>query len=477
MFSFQEIYNGYPAQSPEALFGLFKREFLEGNANSDAAQLLIDCYEEAARYLPAPARGAEPVVNHSLRVGLILLHERFFDDDVLAAALLLDLFSRTSYTFDMLQKKFGTHIATFIRTIQTLRNTEKSFLDFAQDAYDASDLFTPLLESTTRYYRAFFVLFADRLDRLYTMPDRLSAYDQKLLDGAQQFLEPLTRQLNAERFTAFFKDAFFRNEHRRVYENVCAFVQRENPFPTIRKTVDRLSDAFCEQFDKIYPVYPLASEAYAYMFDKSRQEIVYDISRIECKLYFISRNIMSLPTPEKTILSFLPERPLNRYALEEIEENGFLFADEYLNRYHAIIVSYEAFDILLHGEADDELSTPEFNEENEYVEGSIIVKTPESKVIVLPVGATVIDFAFRIHTELGLHFARALRNGKEVAPTAVLRHGDTVQIVSSKDAEPKVSWLLSCKTKYAQKIICRYLQSRLNQEGKKPSPDNNKNHV
>ncbi|CAE8702700.1 unnamed protein product, partial [Polarella glacialis] len=54
---------------------------------------------------------------------------------------------------------------------------------------------------------------------------------------------------------------------------------------------------------------------------------------------------------------------------------------------------------------------------------------------------TVLDAAFKIHTEVGMHMLYAMVNGKKVAPTTTLQNGDEINIITSSEASPKVAWL------------------------------------
>ncbi|MFN4182168.1 MAG: RelA/SpoT family protein [bacterium] len=101
----------------------------------------------------------------------------------------------------------------------------------------------------------------------------------------------------------------------------------------------------------------------------------------------------------------------------------------------------------------------------------IFAYTPKGEKIYLPQGATVLDFAYRVHTEIGNRYSRAIVNGKEVPPDTVLHIGDVVEIITSPDAEPHPTWLNFVHTSTARKNIQDYLRKKEKQitalEGKK----------
>jgi GTP pyrophosphokinase len=83
----------------------------------------------------------------------------------------------------------------------------------------------------------------------------------------------------------------------------------------------------------------------------------------------------------------------------------------------------------------------------------VFVFTPKSDVIDLPLGATPIDFAFAVHTQLGHHMSGARVNGKMVSLDTALRNGDMVEIITKPSAKPSRKWLDMAKTSAAKKHI------------------------
>jgi (p)ppGpp synthase/HD superfamily hydrolase len=86
--------------------------------------------------------------------------------------------------------------------------------------------------------------------------------------------------------------------------------------------------------------------------------------------------------------------------------------------------------------------------------------TPKGAVIKLPMNATPIDFAYAVHTKIGNSAIGAFVNGTEKTLQNILKNGDTVKIVSSKNASPSLHWLSSAKTGKARAAIRRYWQDK-----------------
>ncbi|HEC83204.1 MAG TPA: bifunctional (p)ppGpp synthetase/guanosine-3',5'-bis(diphosphate) 3'-pyrophosphohydrolase [Firmicutes bacterium] len=90
----------------------------------------------------------------------------------------------------------------------------------------------------------------------------------------------------------------------------------------------------------------------------------------------------------------------------------------------------------------------------------IFVFTPKGDLKNLPLGATPIDFAYAVHTEVGNHCAGARVNGKLVPLDTKLKNGDTVEIITQASAEPSIDWLKIVRTATARSRIRRYLKAK-----------------
>ncbi|RMX15432.1 bifunctional (p)ppGpp synthetase/guanosine-3',5'-bis(diphosphate) 3'-pyrophosphohydrolase [Vandammella animalimorsus] len=95
---------------------------------------------------------------------------------------------------------------------------------------------------------------------------------------------------------------------------------------------------------------------------------------------------------------------------------------------------------------------------------SVYVFTPKNQVVTLPVGATVVDFAYAIHSGIGDHIAAAQVNGAAVSLHTVLKNGDTVQIITSEQARPQPGWIEFVKTGRARSRIRSYFKQVDQQE-------------
>ena len=95
----------------------------------------------------------------------------------------------------------------------------------------------------------------------------------------------------------------------------------------------------------------------------------------------------------------------------------------------------------------------------------MIVFTPKHEKRKIPIGSTVIDFAFCIHKELGEHMAVAIVNGKRVPLHTKLKPGDVVEIIKGEYPKPEVqlNWILYCETRVAKRAIYKIIKAQIDE--------------
>lgn len=100
----------------------------------------------------------------------------------------------------------------------------------------------------------------------------------------------------------------------------------------------------------------------------------------------------------------------------------------------------------------------------ELFQDEVFIFTPKGEVIDLPKGSTPVDFAYRIHTEIGHSCTGAIVNGKIVTLNHVLRNGDIVEIIRSKKSAPRLDWIKFVKTQQAKGRIRQWFKKNFKQE-------------
>jgi GTP diphosphokinase / guanosine-3',5'-bis(diphosphate) 3'-diphosphatase len=101
----------------------------------------------------------------------------------------------------------------------------------------------------------------------------------------------------------------------------------------------------------------------------------------------------------------------------------------------------------------------------DFFENRVFVFTPKGDVIDLPEGASAIDFAYAIHTDIGNKLSGAKVNGKLVSIDTQLSRGDMIEIIVGKNSKPSPKWIKDCKTTFAKKQITKFLELSDKQSG------------
>lgn len=146
-------------------------------------------------------------------------------------------------------------------------------------------------------------------------------------------------------------------------------------------------------------------------------------------------------------------------AMEAVNRSGILISwegsQDELRRYYG---SY--LELLDHAD-DNELSMEDVLRHAQLE--TVQTFTPKGKLLSFPPGATVVDFAFAIHSDLGLHCAGARMGGRLVSPFQTLQDGEVVQVLTDQNQTPAPEWLNHVRTTRAQVAIRRFLNSQAHQ--------------
>ena len=90
----------------------------------------------------------------------------------------------------------------------------------------------------------------------------------------------------------------------------------------------------------------------------------------------------------------------------------------------------------------------------------VFVFTPKGDIMVLPKGATILDVAFKIHTDIGLKFKSGIVNGRIVPINYILKNGDQIQIQTRKETQPNLGWLDIVTTRFAKSKIKSFFKKQ-----------------
>ncbi len=159
------------------------------------------------------------------------------------------------------------------------------------------------------------------------------------------------------------------------------------------------------------------------------------------------------------------EIQIRTFEMDMIAERGiaahWIYKEENNKSLNDLEEQLHVFRDLLERNNTDEID----NLTKDIFESMIYTFTPSNKIIMLPVGATVIDFAYKIHTNIGQSIQTAIVNNRITTFDAELKNGDRINIITKKESNsPQKQWLDFVKTSHAKKKIKTYLNSLKNEE-------------
>ena len=461
-----------------------------------ALDLAIDAHKDQRR------KSGEPYIYHPIAVAQIVAGEIGLGATAIASAFLHDVVEDTDYTIDDMERLFGKKIATIIDGL-----TKISGMDDQNISVQAEN-FRKMLLTLSDDVRVILIKLADRLHNMQTM-DAMPRHKQLKISSETLFIyAPLAHRLGLfnikteledlglkytepEDYTAIEKKLEDSKDEQKLYlENFTDFIKnsldKHGLIYTIKgrpKSIFSIRKKMISQsveFEKVY--------------DRFAIRIVYD-SEIEeekfnaWKIYSVVTDHFQ-PNPGR-LRDWLSSPKNNGYEalhttvmgpegnwievqirssrMDEIAEKGF--AAHYKYKHGDSIES--ALDTWLNKVKESlenkDVDAVDFvdNFKLNLFTKEIYVFTPNGDLKSLPKGATSLDFAFEIHTEVGSNCLGAKVNGKLVPLNHKLTSGDQVEIITSKNQKPKADWLDFVVTARAKSKI----KAALNEEKKKVAED------
>ena len=448
-------------------------------------QRIKDAYALAAEAHKDQRRNTgEPYIVHPIAVANIAAEELELDANTVIAAFLHDVAEDTSYTVEDIRERFGDDVA-FLVDVVTKR--KKHNYEFTKQV----DNYRQILESVHYDIRALLVKLSDRLHNMRTLDSMRPDKQMKIAGETDFFYAPLAGRLGLYHVKTELENLSFHFRCPREYDVISR--QLEEDKIRTQGAVDDFTAEINEIFKTIgIPARTQVRYRKPYSIWRTMREEGCDFAHVDFKhfvriIYTPINEWLRSQSPEKDTSLFIysclsgrfKERPgsVVNY-IDNPKDNGYQsFHVQLLNRAGAweemhiasermhrnsrlgCIVErgeswLERFKTVLQNIADsgdgyifmDGVSSSLYNED-------ILAFTPNGKGIILPKGATALDFAFEVHTEIGEKAKFARINGALCPIKTELHRGDCVEIGTSDDVVPKPDWLNYAKTYKARRRL------------------------
>ena len=432
----------------------------------------------------------EPYINHCLRTAR-LLAEYGFESEYLTAALLHDVVEDCNVTIRQIGEMFGRDVAKTVDAVTALSDRD---YDGRKLTIKQRDILSDAKFLNKANTRALYVKIADRIDNLSTIACR--SEEKRILKAqhTREMLIPLAQKAQAFFFVDWLEELCFRIEHPAQLaqmEDACRRIHTENRLTTARvlgklETIfDPLRNNYTKDLGPYHRHIINFEHADRTMISLFRQATS-SVDRIVDMRHLLSKETFAFHDLFLTVSNDLEEagtpiRPhdlffkyfdlvLSREGFYVVDyrrtthkdSTYFLLADERNNLYRLFIRTKDENDSYRKGSPIGEESffqgTVDEVEPRDAYKPKIKVFRKDGTAMMIDKGATVLDFAFHIHTSIGLHFRYACLNGNATQLPAYTRlnDGDTVEIVEDENIQPAFVWFKYVKTSRATDRLVRF---------------------
>jgi len=434
----------------------------------------------------------EPYFSHPYEVAIIIASEFPLDDITVVSTLLHDVVEDTDFDLDLLAKEFGKEVAEIVDGVTKIGGIFKG-----HDITKAEN-YRKMLLSMVEDVRVILVKIADRLHNMRTLefvsPDKQRRIAQETLE----IYAPFAHRFGLGRVKWEFEDLSFKYLNKEAYEDLVKKVkgrrkEREAYIKKYAEPIIKSLDEYNLKYDlsgrpkHLYSIYRKMirrNKPFEEIYDLFAIRIILDTANTnDCYTTLGIVNQVYLPVPDrfKDYISIpktnnyqsihttvvgpggrLVEVQIRTKKMHEIAERGVAAHWRYKEDKIATDKDLEnwvnwirdIFDTSSREDARKELLE---NFKLNLYQDEIYVFTPKGELRRLPVNSTPVDFAFDIHSKVGYHCIGAKINGRIVPLDTILRSGDQVEIITSKNQHPNKNWIKFVKTHKARAAVRKWI--------------------
>jgi GTP pyrophosphokinase len=461
-----------------------------------AFDIALDAHKEQRR------KTGEPYIYHPIAVAKIVATEIGLGATSIACALLHDVIEDSDYTYEDLKKIFGEKIANIVNGL-----TKISIMNH-QNISVQSENYRKLLLTLSEDFRVILIKIADRLHNMRTLESMAPDKQKKIASETVYIYAPMAHRLGLYNIKSELEDLSLKYNNPDIYNEITEKLElakesRERYIEEFKKEVSEKLDeeglnfkikGRAKAISSIYRKMLKQGVSFEEVFDNYAIRIIYKSDAknekfLAWKIYSIVTDVYHsnpsrmrdwITQPRSTGYESLhltvlgPDKKwievqIRSERMDEIAEKGVAAHYKYKEGYKQSSDDRnfenwvtEIRDVL---EQQQNLSTSELldNIKLNLYSKEVFVFTPKGEIKILPTNATALDFAFAVHSDLGMKCLGAKINGKLVPISYTLQNGDQVDILSSQNQKPKSDWLEFVVTSKAKSKIKSYLNSQKNQ--------------
>lgn len=463
----------------------------------NALDIAIDAHKNQYR------KSGEPYIFHPISVAKIVAEKIGLDANSIAAALLHDVVEDSEYNIEKIKSVFGEKIAKIVEGLTKISKLKKDKIISIQ-----SENFRKMLLTLNDDVRVILIKIADRLHNMRTMDSMSYEKQIKISSETLYIYAPIAHRIGLYEIKSELEDLSLKYTDSETYNRIKDSLEKTKDDQNlyIRNFARKISDKLKSE-DISFKINGRSKSIFSIrekmikknisldeVYDRFAVRIIYNSNNkneklIAWKIYSIVTDVYR-PNPTRLrdwisnpktngyeALHITVVGPRKRWIEVQIRSERM---HEIAERGYAAHFKYKQGDKQESGLEDwlNKLKDVLENQESnaiDFVEdfklnlysNEIFVFTPEGDLKSLPKGASALDFAFAVHTDLGLKTRGVKVNGKIVPLNFSLKSGDQVQVIKSTNSKPSASWLDYVETSRAKSKI----RSALNENKKMIAED------
>ena len=438
-------------------------------------------------------RSGEPYIIHPVSVAGILA-ELGMDQESLITALLHDVVEDTEVSLEDIKKDFGPSVAFLLDGV-----TKISRMNFRNTYHKQSENIRKMIVAMGRDVRVILIKLADRLHNLQTLQYMPKDRQEAIANETLEVYTPLASRLGMNEMKIEMEDLSFKFAQSEPYSNLkkkmSAIHKDKNIFiddvvSLLKKTIQSNGIWNCEvkgRYKNLYSIYRKMNYQYI-SFEEIHDIVAFRICVEEVHECYEALGLVHAlwkPVPGR-FKDFIAMPKRNNYQslhttvlgpegrrieiqirttdMHLMAERGvaahwiYKLKNKNVKANHLAKFNWLKDLVSWHQNSDDSGEFLE-NIKGDLFESEIYVLTPEGEIKEFPKGATPIDFAYAIHTQIGEKTAGAKVNGYQVPLDYKLKSGDKVEVITSKKPKPSKDWLKICVTSKARSKIKNFFKT------------------
>lgn len=467
-------------------------DLLKSYMESEYIDFINRYYEQAKIVYDGMKRETgEDYILHPINVAYILATLKM-DPLTIGCALIHEAISLNKMTYEEIEEMFDSESANIVNSITKISNLRQTFKINNPEKYRR--IIVGLAENPA----TLFIKFADRLHNLRTLKVHDPVHQQYIIDETQNIYIPLAHRLGMKKMKSEMEDLCLQysdpEEYNKILEKInSSKVDLEKSLSKMKYEIMQILDNHNIKYEMLSRVKSVRG-IYNKLKKGKKWNDIYDLLGIRVLVDTIEdcyrvvglvqaryspipnrfKDYIANPKPNlyqslhTTVFGEdkrIYEVQVRTYEMDEIAEKGVASHWSYKEQIDGSVKNnldkiLEQFRVLV--EVNDIEKNMDFfvNIKDELKKNEIYVYTPKGDIIELPSGSTPIDFAYKIHSEVGNTTTGALVNQKMVKLDYPLEDGDLVELITQKGHAPSKGWLKFVKTDGAKSRIKAYFYKK-----------------